>query len=509
MKKELPLIVFAAIVSIWGLLAYNIPFFQYVAANNDAGIGAKILLVGGLSIVMAALNFWVVYLLFFLCRSIGRILVAATQICNAAGVYFVVVYRTILDGTMMENFYNTRWSEASSFFTPMMLLWLVIGGMLPACWILMQRVNYGSWKRFGIVSGTAIGISLLLAGANFNQFLWFGKHDTELGGLLMPWSYIVNSGRLYAQHRAANEQEEILPDATLRPLEEPTAVVLVIGESGRRANFELYGYPRPTNPLLAQRTDIHALPANACATYTTAAVRAMMQPTPSGTLVEALPNYLYRHGVDVVWRTNNWGEPPVHIEEYVTMDELKKQFPEADDGHEGALFAGIKQRIESSKAERVFIVLHTNTSHGAQYTAQYPEQFEVFTPVAHNVEEGVKNIPGLTNAYDNTIVYTDWLLNNLIDSLAAIPGRRTAMIYMSDHGESLGENGLFMHGVPMVTAPKEQYEIPLIVWLNGDWRELRETEEPANSYAIYHSVLDLLGIDSPIYDKQKDIFIYD
>jgi lipid A ethanolaminephosphotransferase len=292
-------------------------------------------------------------------------------------------------------------------------------------------------------------------------------------------------------------------------LEEPTAVVLVIGESGRRANFELYGYPRPTNPLLAHRTDIHALPANACATYTTAAVRAMMQPTPSGTLVEALPNYLYRHGVDVVWRTNNWGEPPVHIEEYVTMDELKKQFPEADDGHEGALFAGIKQRIESSKAERVFIVLHTNTSHGAQYTAQYPEQFEVFTPVAHNVEEGVKNIPGLTNAYDNTIVYTDWLLNNLIDSLAAIPGRRTAMIYMSDHGESLGENGLFMHGVPMVTAPKEQYEIPLIVWLNGDWRELRETEEPANSYAIYHSVLDLLGIDSPIYDKQKDIFIYD
>ena len=83
------------------------------------------------------------------------------------------------------------------------------------------------------------------------------------------------------------------------------------------------------------------------------------------------------------------------------------------------------------------------------------------------------------------------------------------MIYMSDHGESLGENGLFMHGVPMLTAPKEQYEVPLIVWLNSDWRTIRTLEIPADAYTIYHSVLDLLGIDSPIYDKQKDIFLYD
>lgn len=509
MRKQLPLIVFAAIVSIWGLLAYNIPFFQYVAANNDAGLWPKILLVGGLSVVMAVLNFWICYLLVFLFRYVGRTLVALSQVGNAAGVYFVVVYHTMLDGTMMENFYHTRWSEASSFFTPAMWSWILFAGLVPALWILIQKVDYGSWKRFGIVSGAAIGICLLLAGANFNQFLWFGKHDTELGGLLMPWSYIVNSGRLYAQHRVANAEEEPLPDATLRPLEQPTAVVLVIGESARRANFSLYGYPRPTNPLLSQRTDIHVLPANACATYTRAALRAMMQHTHSSTLYEALPNYLFRHGVDVVWRTNNWGEPPVHIDEYVTLQQLKQQFPAADDGHEGALFAGIRERIETSTAERVFIVLHTNTSHGAQYTEQYPERFEVFAPVAHNVEEGVKDIPGLTNAYDNTIVYTDYLLNHLIDSLAAIPNRRTAMIYMSDHGESLGENGLFMHGVPMLTAPKEQYEVPLIVWLNSDWRTIRTLEIPADAYTIYHSVLDLLGIDSPIYDKQKDIFLYD
>ena len=110
MKKKLPLIVFSAIVSVWGLFAYNIPFFQYVTANNDAALWQQILLVGGLSVVMAALNLWVCYLLVFLLRNIGRALVAAAQICNAAGVYFVVVYHTILDGTMMENFYHTRWS---------------------------------------------------------------------------------------------------------------------------------------------------------------------------------------------------------------------------------------------------------------------------------------------------------------------------------------------------------------------------------------------------------------
>ena len=502
----MPLTTFSAIMSAFCMLCYNIPFFQFVTANNDSALWQRLTLIAGLTVVMFAINFWVCYLLLFLTRYVGRILIAFTHIASATGVYFVWVYQTLLDGTMMENFYHTRWSEASTFFSIPMFLWIFFTGVLPAAYVLIQHIDYGSWKRFGITSAIAVGISLVCALTQFNQFLWFGRYDTQLGGLLMPWSYIVNSGRLAAQYYQANREEEPLPDASLSPVEKPIAVILVIGESARSANFQLYGYSRATNPLLSSRSDLHVLPARSCATYTSAAVTAMMQHTSSSTLYEALPNYLFRHGVDVVWRSNNWGEPPVHIDEFLTMRDLRKQYPEADDKHEGVLFAGIKQRIEASDSSRVFIVLHTSTSHGAQYDAQYPNDFQVFRPVCHTVEEGRENLPGLINAYDNSIIYTDYLLNSLIDSLATIHSHNCALIYMSDHGESLGENGLFMHGVPMRIAPREQYEIPCLIWLNNPFIHVRSFEHPVDQQYIYHSVLHLLQMQSPIYESEKDFF---
>jgi lipid A ethanolaminephosphotransferase len=125
----------------------------------------------------------------------------------------------------------------------------------------------------------------------------------------------------------------------------------------------------------------------------------------------------------------------------------------------------------------VLIVLHTSTSHGPKYADKYPQQFEVFKPVARNVEEGEKNISMLANAYDNTIVYTDYLLDSLINTLRDMKDWRSAMIFISDHGESLGENKVFMHGLPMKLAPKEQYEIPFLVWTSDDFRSYKSYEE--------------------------------
>lgn len=154
------------------------------------------------------------------------------------------------------------------------------------------------------------------------------------------------------------------------------------------------------------------------------------------------------------------GEPPIHIDEYLTDDDLASQYPNADAHHDGILFEGLRERIASSKREKVLIVLHTSTSHGPKYADKYPKEFEVFKPVARNVEEGEKNVGLLVNAYDNTIVYTDFLLNGLINTLRSMNDWQSAMIFISDHGESLGENNMFMHGLPMSLAPKVQYEIP-------------------------------------------------
>jgi lipid A ethanolaminephosphotransferase len=291
--------------------------------------------------------------------------------------------------------------------------------------------------------------------------------------------------------------------------QEKAVVVLVIGESARKANFQLYGYQRDTNPLLSKQKELKVYEANSCATYTTAGSKAILEPINSDDLYELLPNYAFRTGVDVSWRTSNWGEPPIHIDEYLTDTELREQYPDGDQEYDGILFTGLRERIEASKKNKVLIVLHTSTSHGPKYADKYPKEFEVYQPVAKNVEEGEKNVALLVNAYDNTIRYTDFLLDSLINTLRSMTDWKSAMIFISDHGESLGENKMFMHGMPMRLAPKVQYEIPFLVWTSEGFRDYKPaTELPAvlEQHYIFHSVLNLLSIQSPAYDKNFDIF---
>ena len=255
----------------------------------------------------------------------------------------------------------------------------------------------------------------------------------------------------------------------------------------------------------------------ACATYTTAGTKAILEPKDTDELYELLPNYAFRTGVDVSWRTSNWGEPPIHIDEYLTDPELAKIYPDETNAYDGILIKGLRERIESSPKHKVLIVLHTSTSHGPKYADKYPKEFEVYKPVARNVEEGEKNIGMLVNAYDNTIRYTDFLLDSLINTLRSMTEWKSAMIFISDHGESLGENKMFMHGLPMKLAPKVQYEIPFLVWTSEGFRDYKpvsakqdapEGELPAvlEQHYVFHSVLNLLSIQSPAYNKDLDIF---
>jgi lipid A ethanolaminephosphotransferase len=390
-------------------------------------------------------------------------------------------------------------------------------GILPALYCLLQPVERGKAKRLAVCCGASLAIVLVVAALNVKQTLWISQHDTELGGLLQPWSYVVNTGRVFSSRHDEQAEEIKLPDGTIAD-HEKAVVVLVIGESARKANFQLYGYQRDTNPLLSRQEGLRVYQATSCATYTTAGSKAILEPKNSDDLYELLPNYAFRTGVDVSWRTSNWGEPPIHIDEYLTDSELATLYPEEDEAFDGILFAGLRERIASSKKEKVLIVLHTSTSHGPKYADKYPREFEVYQPVAKNIEEGEKNLGLLVNAYDNTIRYTDFLLDSLINTLRTMSDWHSAMFFVSDHGESLGENRVFMHGLPMKLAPKVQYEIPFLVWTSEGFREYKTTsnrqqdvkagELPAvlEQHYVFHSILNLLSIQSAAYNEEYDIF---
>ena len=504
--KRISLFTFSCIVSIGTLLLYNMPFFQYVAGHTDETSGGRLFLLASLVIIMLALNFMMTCLVMFLLRKVGRVLLAILSVINATAVYFIYTYSVMIDATTIENVFNTRYAEASGFFSWPLWLSIIGFGGLPALYCLWQPVVFGKVKQLGINCGCALLIVLAVAGMNVGQTLWVTQHDTELGGLLQPWSYIVNTCRVASLRHAEQAEEIKLPDGRITD-EEKAVVVLVIGESARKANFQLYGYQRDTNPLLKKCADLKVFEATSCATYTTAGTKAILEPLNSEDLYELLPNYAFRTGVDVSWRTSNWGEPPIHIDEYLTDDALGKQFPGEDASHDAILLKGLRERIEASSKHKVLIVLHTSTSHGPKYADKYPKTFEVFKPVARNVEEGEKHVGMLVNAYDNTILYTDYLLDSLIHTLRDMNDWRSAMIFISDHGESLGENRMFMHGLPMKLAPKEQYEIPFLVWTSKDFRTYRSDLPPVlEQHYIFHSVLNLLSIQTPAYNPDYDIF---
>ena len=504
--RPISLFTFSCIVSIATLLLYNIPFFNYVADNTNESMDEKVFLMVSLAIIMLAVNFMMTYLVMFLTRMVGRIVLAILSLINAIAVYFIITYSVMIDATTIENVFNTRYSEASGFFSWSLWLFIVACGVLPALYCLLQPVVYGKAKKLGVSCGASLAAVLVIALANFNQTLWVSQHDTELGGLLQPWSYIVNTGRIVSFNHDEQAEEIKLPDGRIAD-NEKAVVVLVIGESARKANFQLYGYERNTNPLLSKQEGLRVYQATSCATYTTAGTKAILEPKISDDLYELLPNYAFRTGVDVSWRTSNWGEPPIHIDEYLTDDELGAQYPDENEAYDAILFKGLRERIVSSRKNKVLIVLHTSTSHGPKYADKYPKEFEVYKPVARNVEEGEKNVGLLVNAYDNTIRYTDFLLNGLIDTLRAMTDWNSAMIFISDHGESLGENKMFMHGLPMRLAPKYQYEIPFLVWTSKGFRDYK-SGLPAvlEQHYIFHSVLNLLSIQSPAYNKDYDIF---
>ena len=347
-KRPISLFLFSCIVSIGTLFLYNLPFFNYVAENTNEGVGGKLFLLASLLIIMLALHFMMAYLTIWLMRIVGRILLAILALINATAAYFILTYSVFINATTIENVFNTRYSEASGFFSWGLWLFIFVCGVLPALYCLLQPVVIGSAKKLGIYCGSALAISLAVASLNIGQTLFFSEHDTELGGLVQPWSYIVNTGRVISFQQDGQEEEIKLPDGTITD-HEKTAVVLVIGESARKANFQLYGYDRETNPLLSRQDGLKVFKANSCATYTTAGTKAILEPVNSDNLYELLPNYAFRTGVDVSWRTSNWGEPPIHIDEYITDPELAKMYPGKSNTYDDILYEGLRHRIKQER----------------------------------------------------------------------------------------------------------------------------------------------------------------
>jgi len=502
-KKKIKTPFYALIVSLINVIFYNIPLFKFVYNNIEMSTFNGVLLMISFVITAIILNLFVFYMGIYLLKIVGKWLLVILFNTSALCVYFVNNYGVLIDRSMIGNILNTSYGEASSFLSFSLILYVIFLGVIPSIFIYRLKYERVKLKTFLIHNFLLLVLLLLISYVNASNWLWIDQNSKKLGALVMPWSYVVNTVRFYDKKHKQHQKEIILQDAKITN-DTKSIVVLVIGESARSANFSLYGYDKNTNPLLSKIKDLHVYEAQSSATYTTAGVKAILDYKESSDLNEILPNYLYRNGVEVIWRTTNWGEPNVNIKNYQDKNYLQKFHQGTDGDYDGVLLYKLKELILESKKNKILIVLHTSTSHGPTYFKKYPPEFEKFTPVCKSVELSKCTNQELVNAYDNTILYTDSLLTEVIENLKQLNEYNSAMIYVSDHGESLGEKNLYMHGIPLSIAPKEQFEIPFIVWSSDKSLQFKD-QKMLSQYNVFHSVLDFLEVESPIYNKNMSI----
>jgi lipid A ethanolaminephosphotransferase len=504
LKNEIKLLHFVLIASVFNFLFFHFPFFKYVFENYNCKSISGVLLIISLVVLMLVLNAFVFSLFLYISKYLGKFLLVLFFNISAIATYFVITYGVIIDESMIGNVLNTKYEESSSFLSVKLIFFLIIFGIIPSVLIFKVKYSQPPLKKYLVSSLFTLLFVGILAFINSSNWLWIDKNSKQLGGLAMPWSYSVNLALFYKHKSEANQKEILLPNLKIKN-KDKAVVVLVIGESARRQNFSLYGYHKNTNPLLAKVSNLNIFDANSCSTYTTASVKCILEHTNTSELYEILPNYLHRNQVEVIWRTTNWGEPPLHIQNIQNREWLLPFYKGIDSNYDEILVAGLKEQILASKKDKILIVLHTSTSHGPTYNKKYPPQFEMFKPVCNSVELAKCSQQELINAYDNTIIYTDFILNQVIGELKTVENYNSTMIYVSDHGESLGEKNLYMHGVPMSFAPKEQYEIPFIVWTSNNYKKLKPKKQLSQNH-VFHSVLKFLSLESPIYNEEMNIF---
>ena len=504
---------FVGIVALANALLFHYPLYAFSAAHLDTASASGLLTlatVGVLVVFVTALIFGLVALA---SERALKPLAMLAAVCSSVALYFVQAYGVVLDKTMMGNVLNSNAAEAGELFHPKLLAYVLALGVLPA-WLL-SRVTVrptSIWRRLGFV-GVVLVAGVGWGYANARSWLWLDEHAKVLGGMTMPWSYAINGSRNLADRIKPREQKP-LPAATFAS-NRKTVVLLLIGEAARAQNFSLYGYARPTNPVMTA-DGVVALPhAHSCSTYTTASLLCMLSHRESGDAAgwEPLTSYLARNGVDVIWRTANWGEPPMKVQEFVHAGELRRSCQGEDCGYDEVLLQGLAERIRASTRDRVFVALQLHGSHGPEYYTKYPPRFETFAPVCKSVELQRCTSAELVNAYDNTIVYADHVTGRAIELLRGLPVADSLLMFVSDHGESLGEYGLYLHGTPYAIAPDVQKDIPFILWLSDAFKRRKvigpahfapdATHSQAN---VFHSVMGAFDMRSDVYRPDLDVF---
>ncbi len=444
-------------------------------------------------------------------------------------------YGIVFDSTMFQNFYETDASEASTYFNVNSFISVMILGVIPAVLFLLVKVEYKPFlveikERFFIVVASLIVI-LSIVFSLYQNYASFVRNNEQFKRSVIP-TYYISSLIKFTNSEFFSEPLKYLSLGSnavkkLPPAKEKhNLVVFILGETARAANFKYNGYTRDTNQYTSQYDIIPFQNVSSCGTTTAVSVPCMFsnmerenysrnQAKNSDNVVDILKKV----DVDVTWIENNSGCKGV-CDRIKTIEIPTSPKSEDCDGFycfDVALLKELKAELSIPLQKDKFIAMHMIGSHGPTYYRRYPDEFKKFTPDCPKSDIQNCSNEELVNTYDNTILYTDYILSETIKTLLGLEEQyNLSMIYVSDHGESLGESGVYLHGVPYSFAPSEQTKVPMLFWMNQQFSEqnslsfdclMSEAKELTYSHDnIFHSILGLMNIQTSEYSEELDLF---
>jgi len=519
--------------ALYVLLFLNLPFVSGLASAVEPSSIADIAFITVTLIVVLCL--YVLALTIVALPYALKPVIVFVVLLSAATAYFMHEYGIVIDVNMIRNVFETQRAEVADLITPKLVGGLLAFGVLPPVFVATVPIAWPPMRtlvRQNLKRGVAVSIiAAFLIALFFADFSSFFREQRALLQKLSPGN-TINAVYKYAVLQSARPRGPLTSiglDAHKSSVAvvgaRPTVVVLVIGETARSNRFSLNGYGRATNPKLSQIDDLISFSnVSSCGTDTAQSVPCIFSglgrasfSTEAAAGREDLLDVVRRVGFDVLWRENQTGCKGVC--DRVPTDALTHRADPAfcADGecHDEILLKQLPSKLAAMKSGGV-VVLHMMGSHGPAYYKRYPQGFGVFQPTCETSQFSHCTLDEISNSYDNTIVYTDHVLAELIKALRVVAdnGVDTAMIYASDHGESLGEKGLFLHGMPYSMAPREQTHVPMLMWMSEAYRRARSIDLRCvrglkdREYShdnIFHTVLGMLSIDTKVRDPSLDM----
>jgi lipid A ethanolaminephosphotransferase len=515
--------------------AYNTTFWRtFISATGHFSMGHLPLIVGCFVLIVLLFNACLTVVSF---RYVIKPVLILLFIATAFTSYFMNQYGTQIDRSMIQNLVETDIGEATELLSWKLFLMVAMLGVLPSLlvWrlpIAFPEGKHGLLRRGGIITGSLV-IAVLLLLAFFKTLAPALREHRELRYLLAPTNYIqaIHSYIKY-QRKQAVVVAPLGTDASKAVRgsgnRDRAVTVIVVGETARAANFSLNGYARITNPELAKQPDlINFTNMQSCGTATAVSLPCVFSvlgrenySDSQAYAQQGLLDVLKHAGFKVLWRDNNSGCKGTC--DRVEYEDLTQPVPGNKwcvngECYDERMLDRLPEMIRDAREDLV-IVLHQKGSHGPSYFKRYPAAFKRFGPVCETNELEQCTRESIVATYDNTILYTDHFLNQTIELLKASAEKEhinTAMMYFSDHGESLGEHNMYLHGAPYMIAPAEQKEVPFMLWMSAGFQSRFQIDQrclaaraaqPFSHDNVFHSVLGMLSVNTAVYNPRLDVF---